>query len=81
LTVKAGVTKPEEAKKCGRDSQGCRHSYIGVVLNGVDRKKSKYSIYYFGKHYGMDENKLGPISSVFPGGLFLFCFGPDREER
>ena len=28
---------------------------VEVVLNGIDRKKTKYSRYCFGKYYGMDE--------------------------
>jgi polysaccharide biosynthesis transport protein len=55
LVVKAGVTRPEEAKKATETLKAAGAPIIGVVLNGIDRKKSKYYYYYFGKNYGVDE--------------------------
>ncbi|WAC08638.1 MAG: Wzz/FepE/Etk N-terminal domain-containing protein [Thermodesulfobacteriota bacterium] len=42
LVVKAGVTKPEEAKKAVEILKAAGAPIMGVVLNEVDRKKSKY---------------------------------------
>ncbi|HJX32429.1 MAG TPA: GNVR domain-containing protein [Thermodesulfobacteriota bacterium] len=62
LVVKAGVTRPEEAKKATETLKAAGAPIIGVVLNGIDRKKSKYYYYYFGKNYGMDEKCDRPRS-------------------
>jgi polysaccharide biosynthesis transport protein len=70
LVIRPGETKVEAARQAVQQLQRVNANILGVVLNGVDPRSSRYGYYYrYDYYYASDDDESSSRTRALPNGL------------